>query len=41
MAADRRAQCAQALGLPQIYFGDCNKRTYDFMDEWLSKPGRF
>ena len=34
-------QCAQALGLPQDYFGDTNKRTYDFIDEWLRKPGRF
>jgi len=34
-------QCAQALGLPPDYFGDTTKRTYDFMDEWLSKPGRF
>jgi len=34
-------QCAQALGLPQDYFGDTNKRTYDFMDQWLSKAGRF
>ena len=34
-------QCAQALGLSADYFGDTNKRTYDFMDEWLSKPGRF
>ena len=34
-------QCAQALGLPQDYFGDTIKRIYDFMDEWLSKPGRF
>lgn len=34
-------QCAQALGLPQDYFGDTNQRTYDFMDQWLSKPGRF
>lgn len=34
-------QCAQALGLPLDYFGDTVKRTYDFMDEWLSAPGRF
>ena len=34
-------QCAQALGLPQDYFGDTIKRIYDFMDEWLGKPGRF
>ena len=34
-------QCAQALGLPADYFGDTIKRTYDFMDEWLSAPGRF
>ena len=34
-------QCAQALGLPADYFGDTIKRTYDFMDEWLSQPGRF
>ena len=34
-------QCAQALGLPPDYFGDTIKRIYDFMDEWLSKPGRF
>ena len=26
---------------PADYFGDTNNRTYDFMDEWLSKPGRF
>ena len=31
-------QCAQALGLPPDYFGDTTKRTYDFMDEWLSEP---
>jgi hypothetical protein len=34
-------QCAQALGLPPDYFGDTIKRIYDFMDEWLSQPGRF
>ena len=34
-------QCAQALGLPPDYFGDTIKRIYDFMDEWLSMPGRF
>ena len=34
-------QCAQALGLPSDYFGDTIKRIYDFMDEWLSTPGRF
>jgi hypothetical protein len=29
--------CEKALGLPIGYFGDTNGRTYDFMDQWLSK----
>lgn len=33
--------CATALGLPANYFGDTVKRLFDFVDGWLSKPGRF
>jgi hypothetical protein len=29
------AACAQALGLPADYFGDTQRRTYDFMAAWL------
>jgi hypothetical protein len=27
--------CAQALGLPPTFYGDTQKRTYDFMAAWL------
>ena len=33
--------CAAALGQPANYFGDTVRRIYDFMDSWLSAPGRF
>ena len=33
--------CATALGLPSNYFGDTVLRLFNFVDGWLTKPGRF
>jgi len=33
--------CAIALGLPANAFGDTVKRFFDFVDTWLTEPGRF
>jgi hypothetical protein len=33
--------CAVALGLPSNAYGDTVKRFFDFVDGWLSEPGRF
>lgn len=34
-------ECALAKGLPENYYGDTIKTLYDYIDGWLSKPGRF
>lgn len=34
-------ECATAKGLPADYYGDTIKTLYDYIDGWLSKPGRF
>jgi hypothetical protein len=34
-------ECAVAKGLPENYYGDTVKTLYDYIDGWLSKPGRF
>jgi hypothetical protein len=34
-------ECALARGLPPNAYGDTVKTLYDYMDAWLSKPGRF
>lgn len=34
-------KCATAKGLPANYYGDTTKTVFDFIDSWLSKPGRF
>ena len=34
-------QCALAKGLPADHYGDTIKTLYDYVDKWLSKPGRF
>ena len=34
-------ECAVAKGLPENYYGDTIKTLYDYIDGWLSKPGRF
>jgi hypothetical protein len=34
-------ECALAKGLPADYYGDTIKTLYDYIDGWLSKPGRF
>jgi hypothetical protein len=34
-------KCAVAQGLPESYYGDTIKTLFDFVDGWLSKPGRF
>jgi hypothetical protein len=34
-------QCAVAKGLPEDYYGDTVKTLFDYVDGWLSKPGRF
>ncbi|MBC2665353.1 alpha/beta hydrolase [Novosphingobium flavum] len=34
-------ECAAAKGLPADYYGDTVKTLYDYIDGWLSKPGRF
>ncbi|HUO23389.1 MAG TPA: hypothetical protein VMU59_12800 [Caulobacteraceae bacterium] len=34
-------ECALAKGLPADYYGDTVKTLYDYIDGWLSKPGRF
>jgi hypothetical protein len=33
--------CATAKGLPADYYGDTVKTLFDYVDGWLSKPGRF
>jgi hypothetical protein len=33
--------CAIAKGLPENYYGDTVKTLFDYIDGWLSKPGRF
>jgi hypothetical protein len=33
--------CAVAQGKPADYYGDTIKTLYDYIDGWLSKPGRF
>jgi hypothetical protein len=33
--------CAVAQGKPENYYGDTVKTLFDYIDEWLSKPGRF
>ena len=33
--------CALAKGQPANYYGDTTKTLYDFVDNWLAKPGRF
>lgn len=33
--------CAVAKGLPENYYGDTVKTLFDYIDGWLSKPGRF
>jgi hypothetical protein len=34
-------ECALAKGLPENYYGDTIKTLFDYIDSWLSKPGRF
>jgi hypothetical protein len=34
-------ECAVAQGLPPGHYGDTVKTMYDYIDQWLSKPGRF
>jgi hypothetical protein len=34
-------ECALAKGQPADYYGDTIKTLYDYIDGWLSKPGRF
>lgn len=34
-------ECALAHGLPENGYGDTIKTLYDYIDGWLSKPGRF
>jgi hypothetical protein len=34
-------ECALAKGLPENYYGDTIKTLYDYIDGWLTKPGRF
>lgn len=34
-------ECAVAHGFPANHYGDTVKTLYDFIDSWLSKPGRF
>jgi hypothetical protein len=34
-------ECATSRGLPEDYYGDTIKTLYDYIDGWLSKPGRF
>jgi hypothetical protein len=34
-------ECATAKGLPADYYGDTVKTLFDYVDGWLSKPGRF
>ena len=34
-------ECAVAKGLPENAYGDTVKTLYDYIDAWLSKPGRF
>jgi hypothetical protein len=34
-------ECAVAKGLPENYYGDTVKTLLDYVDGWLSKPGRF
>ncbi len=34
-------ECAVAKGLPENYYGDTIKTLFDYIDGWLSKPGRF
>lgn len=33
--------CATALGLPSNYFGNTVLRLFNFVDGWLTEPGRF
>ena len=33
--------CAVAKGLPENYYGDTVKTLFNYIDGWLSKPGRF
>jgi hypothetical protein len=33
--------CAIAQGKPANYYGDTVKTLFDYIDKWLSKPGRF
>ena len=33
--------CAVAQGKPENYYGDTVKTLFDYIDGWLSKPGRF
>jgi hypothetical protein len=32
--------CAVAQGKPEDYYGDTVKTLFDYIDGWLSKPGR-
>jgi hypothetical protein len=34
-------ECALAQGKPANYYGDTVKTLFDYIDGWLSKPGRF
>jgi len=34
-------ECAVAKGLPENYYGDTLKTLFNYVDGWLSKPGRF
>jgi hypothetical protein len=34
-------ECAVAKGLPENYYGDTIKTLFNYIDGWLSKPGRF
>lgn len=34
-------KCAIAQGLPENHYGDTVKTLFDYIDGWLSKPGRF
>jgi pimeloyl-ACP methyl ester carboxylesterase len=34
-------KCAAARGLPENYYGDTVKTLFDYIDNWLSQPGRF
>jgi len=34
-------KCALAQGKPANYYGDTVKTLFDYVDGWLSKPGRF